>query len=720
MNMYFSRIFCWFSCIWFAISEKVSSSFLELNDLESNQRQLATEGFSQLLWNNVQQSDRRPELISKKCWNDLKTVVGKRNKASSLFEQLNAWSGKFPKNFEKGHLVDFGDYEACLWSSSLDDQLPRQYCSISTVPDFERLRELNITSADVDRIFGSDYDVPIGRFVEIGICTVASCTAADISTIFQQATRDTFWIYAGSVYCQSKASFVEKIWQASIAQKLSMGLFSLSFLAVMLVGLLELISFTKKSTRNDDRSIFARIFSPSDSLGMLIAPVNPKRLEFFDGMRLFTYVYVFIFHAAFVHLMAGLGALLAKMDALNNLPGEWFFQPISGKFYFSALPFFGGLSAATFLLNREKKILSLTDIFKVLLARFLQYQPIILAAVALEITLPLIGSGPIYSRITEKLSDNCANGFWLNILHISNLPPPSEMCFLPGWTISVEFQLLLIAAPLYYITNRRRNVGKTLTLITSLIGFGYLIHVFLESGIPPIDWRNPLKTADIFTYIVVYYMRTLPHMWVFLWPFFLIILIEDGFHRKLEKSSWKIVTKVCYCLLILTSFTPAYYNIYGSKVESFSTVIFLLINYGMFWITCSAILLRYGDEFLVLLGKQAIVDIEMSPKSGELKDVGRKLMFEEEIKSATRRQTLVPPTWLDVSLRLARPAFFSHMAIIFWYNAQVSEPFQFLSDTWLYHMTMTFIGILTGAIIFQILVFGPMTRAFEVLRKAFQ
>lgn len=100
--------------------------------------------------------------------------------------QVDAWSGKFPRNFEKGYLVDFGNYGACLESFFPDNLISTQYCTVSTVPDFERLREMNISSSDVDRIFGNDYDVPIGRFVEIGICTVTSCTEADISTIFQQ------------------------------------------------------------------------------------------------------------------------------------------------------------------------------------------------------------------------------------------------------------------------------------------------------------------------------------------------------------------------------------------------------------------------------------------------------------------------------------------------------------------------------------------------------
>lgn len=139
----------------------------------------------------------------------------------------------------------------------------------------------------------------------------------------------------------------------------------------------------------------------------------------------------------------------------------------------------------------------------------------------------------------------------------------------------------------------------------------------------------------------------------------------------------------------------------------------------------------------------------MNQRTEDLKDGNRELMSEENFKSVTEtKRQLIPPTWLDISLRLARPAFFSHMAIIIWYNAQVSEPFQFLSDAWvsfefsfwsttkwhkeilqlsilscysqLYHMTMTFAWILTGAILFQICVFGPMTRAFEVLRKNIQ
>lgn len=222
------------------------------------------------------------------------------------------------------------------------------------------------------------------------------------------------------------------------------------------------------------------------------------------------------------------------MDALNKLPGEWFFQPFVGKFYFQLFLFLGktislseitrvfdisdlnsfflifstrGLSAATFLLSREKKVFSLNDILRVLLMRFLQwvicsmnhikpyrldgslkisqnwsidglhlstvtslemnfralidwesiftihssifssrYQPIVLSAVAFETILPLIGSGPIYNRITQKLSENCANGFWLNILHISNLPSPPEMVLKKSMELNLSKLLIVFSS----------------------------------------------------------------------------------------------------------------------------------------------------------------------------------------------------------------------------------------------------------------------------------
>ncbi|XP_074604125.1 uncharacterized protein LOC141857533 [Brevipalpus obovatus] len=712
-----TKILQYFYYIFFILVAKISADSQQpkLDDVESNQLQLIAEGFTKLFWQQVENSGNQDKLVSKECWNDLKTITVKNNVSIDFFDRLIKLSGKFPKNFDKGHLVDYGDYKACLQPSQSNKLPTTQYCLVSAIPDFHKLHNLSITNSDVDRIFQSHYDVPIGRFVEIGICTIASCNATDISMIFREVFAETYWTAAGPIYCQSDLSFLGKLRRASIAQKLSVGLFSFLFLSVLSVSFLDLMLMMKLT--KESHSIWTQIFSPTDSLRMLVSPVNPERLIFFDGLRLFTYIYVFLYHTSYIHMISGAGVLIAKMSSLSELSGKWLFQPFVSRFYFSALPFFGGLSAATFLLNRGKNVSSVTDIFKVLLTRFLQYQPIILAAIALETLLPLIGSGPIYSRITEKLSDNCANRFWLNILHISNLPLPPEMCFIPGWTISVEFQLLLIAAPLYYITNRRRNVGKTLTLITSLIGFGYLISVFVMNDMPPIDTLNPVRTIYTYLFLVLYHMRTLPHIWIFLWPFFMITLIEDGFHQNFSKLSRRITVKICYFLLILTSFSPAYYNIYGSKVESFSTVIFLLINYGIFWITCSAILLRYGDEFLVLLGRQARIDTEMNPKGGELKDGDQKLMSQNQIKSAPMKTQKVPPRWFDVFLRIARSVFFCHLAVSIWYNVQVSEPFQLMSGVWFYHMGMTFMAIFIGAIIFQIFVIGPMTRVFELSRK---
>lgn len=141
------------------------------------------------------------------------------------------------------------------------------------------------------------------------------------------------------------------------------GLFLASFLSVVVVSFIELMSLRGKFSAKDNRSIFSQIFSPSDSLGMLIGPVNSRRLMSFDGIRLFTYIFVFIFHAVLVQLTAGIGVLVGQWaksfrffslknlispffmlenpNSLNDLPGKWFFQPFASRFYFSALPFFG-------------------------------------------------------------------------------------------------------------------------------------------------------------------------------------------------------------------------------------------------------------------------------------------------------------------------------------------------------------------------------------------
>lgn len=108
---------------------------------------------------------------------------------SMIIALVNALSGKFPKNFQKGEVTDFGDYKGCLLSSSLKKS-STQYCTVSMVPNFEKLNELNISSSDTDRIFGNDYDIPVGRFVEIGICTIASCSSLDVNIIYQQGELD--------------------------------------------------------------------------------------------------------------------------------------------------------------------------------------------------------------------------------------------------------------------------------------------------------------------------------------------------------------------------------------------------------------------------------------------------------------------------------------------------------------------------------------------------
>lgn len=81
------------------------------------------------------------------------------------------------------------------------------------------------------------------------------------------------------------------------------------------------------------------------------------------------------------------------------------------------------------------------NLFTFFTVRYAKVFVIITIIILITFTLPLLGSGPNYSQVTNHFVANCKANFWREYLLISNEQSAVDMCIIPAWFLSADFQM---------------------------------------------------------------------------------------------------------------------------------------------------------------------------------------------------------------------------------------------------------------------------------------
>lgn len=123
-----------------------------------------------------------------------------------------------------------------------------------------------------------------------------------------------------------------------------------------------------------------------------------------------------------------------------------------------------------------------------LLGRYLRLTPQILFVSLLFIVLPKLSTsgGPHWYTMTGEYSENCAQNWWVNLLHIEAFYRPSQMCNFACWWVSVDmlFHLFGLAVILLSLRFGFGLVWRACTLIT-LAYLAYQAERHFALALPP-------------------------------------------------------------------------------------------------------------------------------------------------------------------------------------------------------------------------------------------
>lgn len=156
-----------------------------------------------------------------------------------------------------------------------------------------------------------------------------------------------------------------------------------------------------------------------------------------------------------------------------------------------------------------------------LLGRYLRLTPQILFVSLLFIVLPKLSTsgGPHWYTMTGEYSENCAQNWWVNLLHIEAFYRTSEMCNFACWWVSVDmvFHLMALAVILASLRFGFALVWRA-SFLVSLVLLAYQAERHFALALPPNLLSTIPQTGAMWTKMTLGFFWT-PHAHAL--PFFL-------------------------------------------------------------------------------------------------------------------------------------------------------------------------------------------------------
>lgn len=126
--------------------------------------------------------------------------------------------------------------------------------------------------------------------------------------------------------------------------------------------------------------------------------------------------------------------------------------------------FYGGFFSMYAWFDVLKKSSIPYNFFSFFVLRYFKIAIVTIVTLLTTFVLPHLGSGPLYSDITNHLYANCKESFWKVFLLISNEQRTLDMCIIPAWYLSADFQIYFLNYFVIYYLVKRPKFGFLLAI----------------------------------------------------------------------------------------------------------------------------------------------------------------------------------------------------------------------------------------------------------------
>uniref|UniRef100_T1K2Y2 Nose resistant-to-fluoxetine protein N-terminal domain-containing protein n=1 Tax=Tetranychus urticae TaxID=32264 RepID=T1K2Y2_TETUR len=570
-------------------------------------------------------------------------------------------SGSQPNNFLDGNYAAFGSYDTCLSFSAFydnkddrtsDQNAKGQYCLTSFEPD------LSINGQILGQLYPHYFDSKYNFTIKVGFCVPSVCSQNDVQQIITQGIPRQKLVDVHS--CDVKTNFLERLMSASQVQQI---------LFWLLVGLVCIVvlgtCIDAKNQAQEKSSLFwIQQFSAIKSVKSLFHKTDPEsRIPVLDGIRLWVLSSVLTIHAVMWHTIINASFLMEDYEYLKELPSKIYSQPFIDDWIVEGLFFLGGVNAATTLFRKMKPETPVSEYLKSIFRRAALLVPILLPAMAIEVILPLFGSGPIYQSINQYRANIC--------------------CASSTWSLAVEWQLFALACILVYIYKRNYRLGLTLNILTVIFGLYRVIMIFLNNNLIVNIFVITKGFRDTMHRAEHYYISTEARICYYFCGILMVVILAGNYEAKIKQMFPNDKIWV-YALLLFTLLSSSLWNCFGMKIGTITT----------------------RDPQFSTPNKDTIAILN---NNSELLD---KTEINRNHSSKIRK---VDP--LEFIVRVTRPAFFVHSVVYAWYFTSLRSSI----PSNLFGYVIQIVSLITLTIFFgfffHILVIGPVERINYISSK---
>ncbi|KAI2807798.1 hypothetical protein BLOT_005737 [Blomia tropicalis] len=470
-----------------------------------------------------------------------RTIVALEHQQNWAVSLFNSW-GKFPPSgLTQGTLADFGDYDQCL---SVDDV---QYCLVEMLPPLPPMPSVHnyhhktknlidtntilpqLNQSSFIRLMANESAIFYWATIQLGICLPNTCTTNDVHFMSERIS-ERLALQVKSFMCESKRDTFS--WNKT-------QLFAMIFMATIL-GLTLMALIYDQSTKDHHHQTtttssssplsFLLWFSPGRNIRKVLDPnSNEVDLSCVHGLRVFSIVWVVVGHTLEWNQLNAFRETFSLKHMLASLPLQLLFKaPLAVETFF----YLSGLLTSYITLNFANRTYHKFSCISFLTLRYARLTPQLAVFMLLTALLPTMYDGPIWNSYMDKIVNNCAANWWVNLAYMQNFIDFEHICSIHTWFLANDMQLHWLSLIPMLVLFRNRFRGLLLTVMMIVVTIALCSAKIYIENFPPetvvttkTDFRDGNENPSLFYY---FYFKP----WIHIVPFFGGFIFGEYLYQK--------------------------------------------------------------------------------------------------------------------------------------------------------------------------------------------
>lgn len=526
------------------------------------------------------------------------------------FQNLEPWalrlfdaSGKYPSGLLQATKADLGAFDECLETvvhDSFGQEVSKgQYCSLLFNVKPTPAIKARISSLDVLHPLIKNYkdlffldEFPMMR---IGICIINDCDEQDLRALIAAVKPNQLKIQVES--CVTTGDMPMTRGQASIIAVLAV--LGLLIGAGSAVDAYMSSRMTSPKQEHNGLVKFLTAFSAQSNTRFVFNVAAPKcayeyDIGFLHGLRFFSIVSIVLGHCYGV-----MSETWSRSLNILIFTTEWMSILVTSGFVLVDTFFFLGGFLLCFVIDKQRRTGAVVFIFAVFRRIVRTTVPLLFVAMCMQL-LPLMSTGPGAKAFFKKLDDEVEHSSWQWVLQVRNLFYIGEKAVLPHvWYLSADFQLFLVALPVYLVLRHRRRLAVLAFAVLALFGCCVAAWQARRTNIVPFMVFLAKSITTVRDTVNDYYTLPFYHAVCYFTGCITYIIARNFRERKVSKVvqaiGWvaSFLFGVC-CILLKSTFYTG--DAPTTTLGKMSTAFFDRILWSLFlgWITLACLSGRGG------------------------------------------------------------------------------------------------------------------------------